>query len=99
MIARVKQIAGDKPLIVMGDLNSEETDPGVRLLSEAFVNTRLSAEKTSGLPYSYESGGRIDHVFVSKGQWRTCSHTTLELKGKSGTPLSDHYPVVVELQL
>lgn len=101
-IAKVAQIAGDKPVVSVGDFNSEEDTPQVKdiltLLGDAYhltatppqgcTNTNLGGGNFIGPAYN-----RIDFIFVSPSV-EVKDYAVLEDKREGDHYPSDHLPVV-----
>lgn len=101
-IAKVEQIAGDKPVVSVGDFNSEEDTPQVKdiltLLGDAYhltatppqgcTNTNLGGGNFIGPAYN-----RIDFIFVSPSV-EVKDYAVLEDKREGDHYPSDHLPVV-----
>ena len=100
--AAARQLAGwlgDGPTIVMGDLNAYPDSDTVRTLLDAGLTTALPGNDP-GTNHDYgrrERPNRIDHILVSHhftiGEGRVVTD-----KPKGRWP-SDHWPVVVDLEL
>ena len=105
ILAKLKEIAGDNPVIFMGDLNGDhQSEWYKRVLASKMLNdTFLEAEDPYANNGSFNGFGKrtssksiIDHVFVSK-------HFTTEKWGiltntYHGKFPSDHFPVMVKLK-
>ncbi|WP_167569082.1 endonuclease/exonuclease/phosphatase family protein [Brevibacillus migulae] len=83
-----KEIAplNDKPLVLLGDFNSRHTEFTPHLLDCGRIQHmhRLSTL----VPFSK----RVDYIFVSS-QWKVTEYQRIDVKW------SDHYPILVTLQL
>ncbi len=106
MLERIKEIARNKPVILMGDFNGDHDSEPYRIIA-----TSNQLKDTYGMvdfPYannnSYQEYGKlitgnkiIDHVFVtpqfSVSKWGILSDT---FQGKYP---SDHFPVLVKIKL
>lgn len=107
LIDKVRQIAGDTPVICTGDFNSREDTPQVKdilsLLHDAY---RITETAPAGSVETDLGGGnfegpakaRIDYIFVSEG---ICVHdyTVIEDKRDNGHYPSDHLPVVCNVTI
>ena len=98
-------IAGNAPLILLGDLNAPPSDACIQLLSQPFGNIQLSPCNINGNnTTTYHGWGKekennppIDHIFAS-GHFKIIS--TLIHKEKTGNRfVSDHYPLSTRLLL
>lgn len=107
---KVKDIAGNVPVIITGDFNAMPSDEPIRILVDAndsnrFIDTK-SVSKTphygpSGTFNGFGSKERdaepIDFVFI-KGKWKVLQHATLS-QSWEGRFSSDHFPVFARLTL
>lgn len=107
LLQKVREIAGDKPVICTGDFNATpETEP-IRiiledgLLNDAYIATQTPPYGTTGTYNSFNLNAkmqnRIDYV------WTTC-HFTVNKYGvlndmQYGHFSSDHFPVLVNMTL
>ncbi len=106
--ARVKAIAGSRPVIVTGDFNSTPTSIAYQKLMEGgILKDALDLSETPHYgPVNTSSGftvkttpirARIDYVFVTPAI-RVLQHATLTDQ-QEGRYYSDHLPVIAVLQL
>ncbi len=107
LLARVKEIAGDSPVMVTGDFNSRESeDPYLILTNEKedfhLTDTRRSAAITEGPDYTYmgfdfvgEPGEVIDYIFVRNFKEVLSHQITTDNTG--GIYPSDHLPVMARI--
>lgn len=106
VLKRIDEIAGDHPVIFMGDLNGDHESEWYNFLetSEELQDTFNMVDDPYAVNGSYNGFGRrteskriIDHVFVSKhfeaAKWGILTDTF------HGRFPSDHFPVVVDLIL
>ncbi|MFC5282519.1 endonuclease/exonuclease/phosphatase family protein [Pedobacter alpinus] len=106
ILAKIKEIAGNKPAIFMGDLNGNHSSDPYKIIAES--NLLTDSYTQVKYPYannnSFQNFGKsvkgtaiIDHVFVSKhfitNKWGVLSDTY------QGKYPSDHCPVLVKLAL
>ena len=103
----VKQIAGEVPVISVGDFNSTENTPQVQdiltllkdarrecgEMAEGCENTNLGGGNFQGDAYD-----RIDFIFVSRDV-EVESFRTIEDKRENGHYPSDHLPIVSRIKL
>ena len=107
LIEQVRKIAGDAPVIAVGDYNSREESPQVQdiltLLKDSY---RISQSAPVG-PFETDLGGgnflgpakaRIDFIFVSDGV-EVKDYTVIDDKRENGHYPSDHLPIVCSLSI
>ena len=107
LIEQVRKIAGDSPVIAVGDYNSREESPQVQdiltLLKDSY---RISQSAPVG-PFETDLGGgnflgpakaRIDFIFVSDGV-EVKDYTVIDDKRENGHYPSDHLPIVCSLSI
>ncbi|MDR2232554.1 MAG: endonuclease/exonuclease/phosphatase family protein [Tannerella sp.] len=105
MVAKIKEIAKDAPVICTGDFNSLPDTEQIRLLSEYLNDSRAV---TQAPPYGPEGtfnrrfanpvgAGRIDYIFVSDG-FDVLRYASLTDNNGQFYP-SDHIPVMAEIIL
>ncbi len=105
ILRKITEIAGDNPVIFMGDLNGDhESDWYKKLLNSDILNdTYLEANDPFAVNGSFNGFGKrtssksiIDHVFVSKHfkteKWGILTDTY------HGKFPSDHFPIMVKLK-
>ena len=106
-IAKVKEIAGKKAVISVGDFNSLESSPQVQdILSLLNDSYSVTATPPQGCTNTNLGGGnfvgpavnRIDFIFVSPSV-KVQEYVVLEDKRPSGHSPSDHLPVVSTITL
>ncbi|MDX9747189.1 MAG: endonuclease/exonuclease/phosphatase family protein [Paludibacter sp.] len=109
MIDKIKQIAGDAPVICMGDFNANPSEEGVyQTMTSKLLDSRtiaqLKSEKSIGtfngwnhLIPSLEENFRIDYIFTNIKQM--ASYSIINDFYQPGAFPSDHFPVVVKLLL
>jgi len=108
ILMKIKEIAKDAPAILMGDLNGSEKTEWYQLLekSELLADTEKLVDKPYKLNASFNGFGDekslqsteiIDHVFITKDfkpiKWGVLTDTY------HGKFPSDHFPVMVDLEL
>jgi endonuclease/exonuclease/phosphatase family metal-dependent hydrolase len=107
LIDKVREIAGDKPVIAVGDYNSREETPQVKdiltLLNDAY---KVSLTPPAG-PVETDLGGgnflgpakaRIDYLFVSKNV-TVEDYLVIDDKRPNGHYPSDHLPIVCSIKI
>lgn len=111
LVAKVREIAGDKPAFCTGDFNSNQnTEPykaiaGSGILADSY--TRCPAKTNANWPtyngYKYISAppanaSRIDHIFITPKDSKVASWRIVNSSYNQKYP-SDHFPVVIEWSL
>ena len=107
--ARIQRIAGDLPVIVMGDFNSDEGSLPQQVLLHATKGLKLQDTYRSVIPdreparectlsrwNGNRRGPRIDWILVSP-RWNVSSAGIVRSNDQGRYP-SDHYPVTAVLQ-
>ena len=105
MVAKMKEIAKDYPIICLGDFNSTPETEQIKLLSEHFNDAKVVSQAP---PYGPEGtfnrrfgnpigAGRIDYIFVSDGI-KVLKYASLTDNNGMYYP-SDHIPVMAEIVL
>jgi endonuclease/exonuclease/phosphatase family metal-dependent hydrolase len=104
-LATLRQMAGDTPVVLMGDFNCEpDSEPYRAIIEDGFFSDARSRSKTapSGPDSTWngfkeiEPGQLIDHVFVCDA-WNVFAHSVLDPRTNAGRFASDHLPVRVLL--
>jgi endonuclease/exonuclease/phosphatase family metal-dependent hydrolase len=115
VLEKIKALAGNEPVILTGDFNSDQTSEGYKIISGSGIlqDSYETAEvryATNGTFNNFnpqqKTDIRIDHIFVSKG-FRvmrygvlTDTYWTETGKGIFVTRMpSDHFPVKVVITL
>lgn len=107
MVKKIQEIAGQTPVICVGDFNSKPDTPQMiavkNLLSDAFDITqtpRQGPENTSfhGGEFTGTPRSRIDYILVSK-HFKVLSYNVLTDSYNDGHYPSDHLPVVCTVVL
>jgi endonuclease/exonuclease/phosphatase family metal-dependent hydrolase len=107
---RLPSLAGDRPVIVMGDMNADEDNPAIAVLLNADGSTRprLSDGYRTVVPErdpdeatfhafrGTSAGQRIDYILSSE-HFRPIEAAIIRTDFEGRYP-SDHFPVVVVLQ-
>ncbi|MCA9645676.1 MAG: hypothetical protein KC492_33525, partial [Myxococcales bacterium] len=109
VIDRLEPLAGDAPLVLLGDFNSKPDTEAYRILTAGdgfqFVNTQALAESwevdTNQQPVpDYNLDDRIDHIFVApnSANWAV-SHWAVDVHeyGPNQRYASDHFPMAATL--
>ncbi len=106
ILKKIKEIAGDQPVIFMGDLNGDHESEWYKTIrdSDKLQDTYLLAKNPFALNGSFNGFGRsvetdriIDHVFVSDhfsvDKWGILTDTY------HGKFPSDHFPIMVGIRM
>ena len=107
---KVKEIAGDIPSVITGDLNSKPFEDPVLLLTDREDKERFTDSKEISNTPHYGPAGTfngfgskerdawpIDYIFL-KGNWKVIQHATLSQTWE-GRFSSDHFPVFATISL
>lgn len=108
IISRIKEIAGDYPAILTGDLNvSDQWEAYQTLTTSEYVlkDAYRIAECTEGVEYTFHDFGRvsdeqrekIDFIFVSSGI-RVLKSEIPKEGDRAGAYLSDHNPQIADIE-
>lgn len=108
IISRIKEIAGDYPAILTGDLNvSDQWEAYQTLTTSEYVlkDAYRVAECTEGVEYTFHDFGRvpdeqrekIDFIFVSSGI-RVLKSEIPKEGDRAGAYLSDHNPQIADIE-
>lgn len=105
LVEKIKEIAGEKPVIAVGDYNSRPETPQVKDILSLMNDAYAISETTPAGSFDTDLGGgnfvgpangRIDFIFVSKGI-RVKDYTVVEDKRANSHYPSDHLPIVCNL--
>lgn len=99
---KVKDIAGNTPVIIMGDFNAKPSEEPIKVLMndpDKFIDSKTASitphygpEGTfNGFASKERDNEPIDHIFL-KGKWKVLQHATLS-QTWGGRFSSDHFPV------
>lgn len=107
LLDKIKELAGNLPVIVSGDFNAPPDSEPVRIIldSDLLVDSRSSAVAVAGPAWSFHGFGRvpeeerllIDFIFVSR-HFRVLEYQNI-FEEIGDTYYSDHNPVLVRLGL
>lgn len=95
----IPTIAADYPVILMGDLNTLDSDPayatlvnhkGLAWVDTALVGGHQPAATFNGFGHT-SNHNRIDYIFISQGL--SSSHYTTHQERDGERYISDHYPI------
>lgn len=101
MVRRIREIAGDHPVICLGDFNSTPDTEQIATMRRALDDARQISETApygpvatfNGFQWDVVPRDRIDYVFVSR-QVRVLKYGALSDSADRRYP-SDHFPVLV----
>lgn len=99
----LKKIAelGDTPVILMGDMNADESSESYAAATQVLLNAKYQAADTMEAP-TYHNWGKkgvvIDHIFTSQ-QGLTAQKYWVVTDTYDGHFISDHNPVCVKFSL
>jgi endonuclease/exonuclease/phosphatase family metal-dependent hydrolase len=107
---KVKEIAGNTPVIIMGDFNSKPADEPIQVLMDKNDPLRFTDTKDISVTPHYGPTGTfngfrsketddlpIDYIFV-KGKWKVLQHATIS-QTWGGRFASDHFSIFVRVKL
>ncbi|MBN8672631.1 MAG: endonuclease/exonuclease/phosphatase family protein [Chitinophagales bacterium] len=110
LLQKVKEIAGNTPVVITGDFNAKPTDEPIQVIMDKNNPLHvLDSKELSVTPHygptgtfngfrSKETDGQpIDYIFL-KGKWKVLSHATISQTWE-GRFASDHFSVLAELVL
>jgi len=105
---KVKDIAGNNPVVITGDFNSKPSDDPIKILTDPADKDRFIDTKAVSVTPHYGPQGTfnaftpketdnepIDFIFL-KGKWKVLQHATLS-QTWGGRFSSDHFPVFAKL--
>ncbi len=105
---KVKDIAGNNPVVITGDFNSKPSDDPIKILTDPADKDRFIDTEAVSLTPHYGPQGTfnaftpketdnepIDFIFL-KGKWKVLQHATLS-QTWGGRFSSDHFPVFAKL--
>ena len=105
---KVKDIAGNNPVIITGDFNSKPSDDPIKIITGSTDKDKFIDTKAVSLTPHYGPQGTfnaftskeidnepIDFIFL-KGKWNVLQHATLS-QTWGGRFSSDHFPVFAKL--
>lgn len=99
---KAKEMAGDSPVVLLGDFNFRPDSQPYRIVAEGFLDSfkcRKDGPETTGLGFVVDGkeGGRIDHIFHSESM--ECSDYRILDDNDGKHHPSDHLPVITKLSL
>ena len=100
----LSQYMNDFPVIFSGDLNYTSSADGYKILASKLSDSKFAAKKESGGNITFngfgtdiQPGNKIDFIFVND-KLNVVNHT-VDTTTFNGLYPSDHFPVIVELEL
>ena len=100
VVAKIKEMNPDVPMILMGDFNVEPGDPALEALDGLMLNARETAKVTEDTPsfngYSNERSKVIDYIYYSGFSGAERFRVVTE-QYENAPYISDHYPIITEL--
>lgn len=110
LLNKIKEIAGNTPVVVTGDFNSRPADEPIRVIMDLSGPLHLTDTKEISVQLHYGPEGTfnafqakerddqpIDYIFI-KGKWTVKKHATLS-QTWGGRFASDHFAVLAVLAL
>ena len=106
LVSKIKELAGNAPAILTGDLNAGPDSEAIRLLTEnmqdAYLATVTPPEGPVGTFHgykpSYKNSSRIDYVLASP-DFEVRSYRCVDTDITEGHCASDHYSITAKLVL
>jgi len=105
LLRKVKEIAGNTPVVVTGDFNAADDDEPIKIITETSNPDHLTDSKNLSLTPHYGPDGTfnaftpkeinnkaIDHIFL-KNKFTVLKHATIS-ESWDGRFSSDHFPVL-----
>lgn len=105
---KVKDIAGNNPVVITGDFNSKPSDDPIKILIDSndpgrFIDSKAISKMPhygpqgtfNGFTSKETDNEPIDFIFI-KGKWKVLQHATLS-QTWGGRFSSDHFPVFARL--
>jgi endonuclease/exonuclease/phosphatase family metal-dependent hydrolase len=105
--AHMAAVSDDYPMVLTGDFNITPTDSVYTLLGNVMADSRLAATHISEASEGTFNGfkmmdfpeKRIDYIFIETEKISVLKYWVEKPLTKSGRQLSDHFPVMVELDI
>jgi endonuclease/exonuclease/phosphatase family metal-dependent hydrolase len=108
LLNKIKIIAGESPVIILGDFNAKPSDEPIKILTNTDHPLHVSDSKELSITPHYGPSGTfngfaskevsdepIDYIFL-KGKWKVLQHATLS-QTWGGRFSSDHFPVFAKI--
>lgn len=108
ILQRVKEIAGNEPVFVIGDFNEGPDKNGVKEFRAELFDTMELALKKEGPAFTFPGWernltSRIDYIFTNEKEIKVFEHVTYTrdfgMFGLYRMYSSDHYPVYIKFEL
>lgn len=101
ILARLRQLSADEPIILTGDFNTTPDSPTHSLLTTALTDAWTAAPRRLGPPDTFhnftgKADQRIDWILFRGLQAKSAKTVTTHRRGRYP---SDHFPVVVDFEL
>lgn len=101
ILARLRQLPADEPIILTGDFNTAPDSPTYALLTTALTDAWTAAPRRLGPPATFhdftgKADRRIDWILFRGLQAKSARTVTTHRRGRYP---SDHFPVVVDFEL
>jgi endonuclease/exonuclease/phosphatase family metal-dependent hydrolase len=110
ILNKIKEIAGNYPVVLTGDFNAEPADEPIQVIVDQNDPLHLKDSKALSIAKHYGPDGTfnafkqkersdqpIDYIFL-KGKWKVLTHATISQTWE-GRFASDHFSVVAKLRL
>jgi endonuclease/exonuclease/phosphatase family metal-dependent hydrolase len=106
LLKKIKEIAGENPVFLMGDFNATPSDEPIKIIAETLFETsalsqtpHFGPESTfNGFKSNEQDNRKIDHIFVNNKNIKVLKHATLS-NTWAGLFASDHHPVMTSVSL
>jgi len=108
LLNKIKIIAGESPVIILGDFNAKPSAEPIKILTNPADPLHVSDSKEISITPHYGPSGTfngfttkevsdepIDYIFL-KGKWKVLQHATLS-QTWGGRFSSDHFPVFAKI--
>jgi endonuclease/exonuclease/phosphatase family metal-dependent hydrolase len=102
LIKYMPTIAGDKPIVLLGDLNTLNSDPAyATIMADNVLQFKDAGVALGHTPdatfngFGQSENQRIDYIFISKGL-NSSQYTTHQIR-EAERYISDHYPISTQI--
>ncbi|XGC81595.1 endonuclease/exonuclease/phosphatase family protein [Bdellovibrio bacteriovorus] len=98
-LEKIKAIAGQSQVVLMGDLNVTASEETMSVLEQELLDTRSSSlhPPVGSLSTYIIMDRRLDYIYTDRGT-KTCQYQVQKPKTKKGTWVSDHLPVIADIE-